>query len=83
PAQQGETMLVLTRKQDEAIRIGDDIVIKIVATDKNSVRIGIEAPKEMTILREELVQAVTEENRKASQGADEALLATLKEKLAK
>ncbi len=76
-------MLVLTRKQDEAIRIGDDIVIKIVATDKNSVRIGIEAPKEMTILREELVQAVTEENRKASQGADEALLATLKEKLAK
>ncbi|WP_456453071.1 carbon storage regulator, partial [Hydrogenimonas sp.] len=34
-------MLVLTRKQDEAIRIGDDIVIKIVATDKNSVRIGI------------------------------------------
>ena len=76
-------MLVLTRKPDEAIRIGDDIVIRIVATDKNSVRNGIEAPKEMTILREELVQAVTEENRKASRGADEALLASLKEKLAK
>jgi carbon storage regulator len=74
-------MLVLTRKQDEAIRIGEDIVIKIVSTDKNSVRIGIEAPKEMTILREELVQAVSEENRKASQCADETLLASLKEKL--
>ncbi|WP_457595896.1 carbon storage regulator CsrA [Hydrogenimonas sp.] len=77
-------MLVLTRKQDEAIRIGDDIVVKIVATDKNSVRIGIEAPKNMTILREELVQAVSEENRRASRSdaaRTEEALAALKERL--
>ncbi|WP_300364643.1 carbon storage regulator CsrA [Hydrogenimonas sp.] len=75
-------MLVLTRKEEEAIRIGDDIVIKIISTDKNSVRIGIEAPGNITILREELVQAVSEENRKAAGKTDTAALASLKEKLA-
>jgi len=74
-------MLVLTRKKDEAIRIGDDIVIKIIATDKNSVRIGIEAPDDVMILREELIQAVSEENLKATQTAPTELLATLKAKL--
>ncbi|NPA29496.1 MAG: carbon storage regulator CsrA [Epsilonproteobacteria bacterium] len=71
-------MLVLTRKENEAIRIGEDIVIKVVAVDKNGVRLGIEAPEKMTILREELVQAVSEENKKAAVGADSALLADLK-----
>jgi carbon storage regulator CsrA len=74
-------MLVLTRKKDEAICIGDDIVIKIIATDKQSVRIGIEAPDNVTILREELVRAVSEENIKAARGASEEMLASLKEKL--
>ncbi|BDY13370.1 carbon storage regulator CsrA [Hydrogenimonas cancrithermarum] len=76
-------MLVLTRKKDEAIRIGDNIVIKIIATDKNSVRIGIEAPDNVTILREELVRAVSEENLKATQKAPVELLAKLREKLSK
>jgi carbon storage regulator len=76
-------MLVLTRKKDEAIRIGNDIIIRVVSVDKNSVRIGIEAPKEMTILREELAQAVSEENIKAARETPEALLATLKERLRK
>ena len=74
-------MLVLTRKKDEAIRIGDNIVIKIIAIDKQSVRIGIEAPDNVTILREELVRAVSEENIKAARGASEEMLASLKEKL--
>ncbi|WP_201351797.1 carbon storage regulator CsrA [Hydrogenimonas urashimensis] len=76
-------MLVLTRKQDEAIRIGDDIVIKIVSTDRNSVRLGIEAPGNVTILREELVQAVKTENRKAVGETDKEALADLKAKLLK
>ncbi|WP_300363564.1 carbon storage regulator CsrA [Hydrogenimonas sp.] len=74
-------MLVLTRKKDEAIRIGDNIVIRIVAIDKQSVRIGIEAPDDVTILREELVQAVSEENIKAARETSDALLASLKEKI--
>ena len=76
-------MLVLTRKKDEAIRIGDDILIKVVAVDKNTVRLGIEAPKELSILREELYEAIREENRKATAKPNESLLADLKEQLSR
>ena len=52
---QGERiMLVLSRKTSERIRIGDDVAITIVRIGPNSVRIGIEAPKSMNIVREEL-----------------------------
>ena len=52
---QGEkNMLVLSRKTSERILIGDDVAITIVRIGPNSVRIGIEAPKSMNIVREEL-----------------------------
>lgn len=52
---QGEKdMLVLSRKTSERILIGDDVAITIVRIGPNSVRIGIEAPKNMNIVREEL-----------------------------
>jgi len=76
-------MLVLTRKVDDAIRIGNDIVITIISIDKKNVRIGIDAPEDIMILREELVRAVTEENIKASQKAEIGILNSLKEKLKK
>jgi len=76
-------MLVLTRKVDDAIRIGNDIVITIISIDKKNVRIGIDAPEDVMILREELVRAVTEENIKASQKAEIEILNSLKEKLKK
>ncbi len=47
-------MLVLSRKTSERILIGDEIAITIVRIGPNSVRIGIEAPKSMNIVREEL-----------------------------
>lgn len=47
-------MLVLSRKTSERILIGDEIAITIVRIGPNSVRIGIEAPKDMNIVREEL-----------------------------
>jgi carbon storage regulator len=53
-------MLVLSRKTSERILIGDDIAITIVRIGPNSVRIGIEAPKGMNILREELCNFSTE-----------------------
>lgn len=49
-------MLVLSRKTSERILIGDEIVITVVRIGPNSVRIGIEAPKAMNIVREELCQ---------------------------
>ena len=47
-------MLVLSRKTSERIRIGDEIVVTVVRIGPNSVRIGIEAPKDTNIVREEL-----------------------------
>ena len=47
-------MLVLTRKQQEKIRIGDQIVITVLKTKGKSVRLGIEAPAEVSVVRGEL-----------------------------
>jgi len=47
-------MLVLTRKRNETIRIGDDVVIKVVKTGKGAVKIGIDAPSHIRVLRGEL-----------------------------
>ena len=49
-------MLVLSRKPSEVIRIGDDIKVTIVRTGLWTVRIGVEAPKNVNIVREELVE---------------------------
>ncbi len=58
-------MLVLTRKQNEKIRIGDSIVITVVRMKGNAVRLGIEAPRDVNILRGELVFETATENVKA------------------
>ncbi len=47
-------MLVVTRKTDEGIVIADNIVIKVLDVGKDRVKIGIEAPKDVRIVREEL-----------------------------
>ena len=52
-------MLVLSRKPLQSIMIGPDIKITVVKVERNQVRIGIEAPRELTILRDELVEDVT------------------------
>ena len=48
-------MLVLTRKRLESIAIGDDIRITVVKLERNQVRLGIEAPDDFMVLREELL----------------------------
>lgn len=53
-------MLVLTRKPEEQIRIGDDIVITIVRVKGNTVRIGVEAPKGVRVIRAELEEKPNE-----------------------
>lgn len=59
-------MLVLTRKLGESIRIGDNIVVKIVDLDGRHVKLGIEAPKNVTVNREEIYEKIQKENRAAS-----------------
>ena len=49
-------MLVLTRKTAEIIRIGDDVVIKVIKTGRGTVKIGIEAPDSVRVIRGELLQ---------------------------
>lgn len=47
-------MLVLTRSEGQSILIGDDVKVTVVSTKGNQVRFGIEAPRDTTILREEV-----------------------------
>jgi carbon storage regulator len=47
-------MLVLSRKQNERIRVGDSVVVTVVRVSGDKVRIGIEAPPEVRVLRDEL-----------------------------
>ncbi len=54
-------MLVLSRKQDEKIIIGDSITLMVVAIQGDKVRLGIEAPKDVSIHREEVYQAIQRE----------------------
>ena len=57
-------MLILRRKKNESILIGDNIRLTVIETDADGVRIAIDAPKHISILREELSHA-EEENRSA------------------
>lgn len=70
-------MLVITRKQGESILIGDDIEIKISKIEDGSVKLAISAPREMTIIRNEVLEKVKEENKQAISG-DIDLLKLLK-----
>jgi len=72
-------MLVISRKINEKIKIGEDIEITIISVDKNQVRIGIEAPKEITILRSELIEEITKENKKAAKEIDTNTLKNISE----
>lgn len=56
-----EAMLVLTRKKQQQIMIGDDIVIKVVEIRRDRVRIGIEAPQHCEIHRQEVYDAIQRE----------------------
>ena len=59
-------MLVLSRKINETIKIGDDIEIRILEVKGDTVRIGIDAPKSVDILRGELVLSVSASNTEAT-----------------
>ncbi|MBZ3683996.1 carbon storage regulator CsrA [Providencia rettgeri] len=59
-------MLILTRRVSEEVRIGDDIKIKILGVKGNQVRIGVAAPEDVSVHREEIYQRVLAEKNNAS-----------------
>jgi carbon storage regulator len=59
-------MLVLTRRLGESINIGDDVKITVVDIDGKQVKIGIEAPRNISIFREEVYERIRQENLQAS-----------------
>jgi carbon storage regulator len=60
-------MLVLSRQRDESIVIGDNIVVTIVDIRGDKVRLGIQAPGEIPVHRQEIFEAIQRENRKGGQ----------------
>lgn len=59
-------MLVLTRKKDESILIGNDIEIVVLDITPAQIRLGIKAPKSLNIYRKEIYEAIRQENREAA-----------------
>ncbi len=64
-------MLILARKVDEQIIIGDDIVISIVDIKGDQVKLGIQAPQNVKVYRHEVYEAIQKENRAAVRTATE------------
>ncbi|WP_244834799.1 carbon storage regulator CsrA [Clostridium sp. BJN0001] len=58
-------MLIITRKKGQSLKIGDDIEITVSRIDDGSVKLGINAPKEVSILRKEIYDEVQKENKDA------------------
>lgn len=63
-------MLILARKIDEKIKIGNDITLTIISVQGDQVKIGVEAPKHVKVFRQEVFDAIQEENKAALAPSD-------------
>lgn len=68
-------MLVLTRRIDESIIVGNEITITVLEVRGDQVRIGIQAPRSVQVHREEVFRQIEEENAQAARSAERALAA--------
>ncbi len=76
-------MLILSRKEEEAVLIGNNIRVKIISIDKGSVKLGFEAPNDMVILRDELKRAVIDANKQSTIEVELSELESLKQRFSK
>lgn len=67
-------MLILTRKPGESLYIGDNVKVTIVEIKGNQIRVGIEAPSDLRIYREEIYLQILDENKKAAEGVSDTSL---------
>jgi carbon storage regulator len=63
-------MLILTRRVGETLMIGDEVSVTVLSAKGNNIRIGINAPKEVSVHREEVYQRIANQN--ASQGTNQS-----------
>lgn len=63
-------MLVLSRKINQSIMVGDNVRVVVVAVDRDQVKLGIEAPREIAVHRSEIYEEIQRANRSAAASAD-------------
>jgi len=66
-------MLILTRRSGESIKIGDDITISVIDVRGHQVRLGIEAPRDVVVHREEIYDLIQDQNRLAAAQSPDTL----------
>jgi carbon storage regulator len=67
------SMLVLTRRAGESVMIGDDVVITVLETRGDVIRLGIQAPRDVQVHREEVYRELQDANRAAASPTDDAV----------
>jgi carbon storage regulator len=72
-------MLILTRRVGETLMIGDDVTVTVLGVKGNQVRIGINAPKDLAVHREEIYQRIRREQEGRKDGADASVDPTSKD----
>lgn len=63
---EGEAMLILTRRVGETLMIGDEVTVTVLGVKGNQVRIGVNAPKDVSVHREEIYERIKKEQSEAS-----------------
>jgi carbon storage regulator len=72
-AEKEAVMLILTRRVGETIRIGDDVEVTVLGVRGGQIRVGINAPKQTAVHREEIYRRIAEESAKAGSGDADGL----------
>jgi carbon storage regulator len=72
-------MLVLTRKTNQSIMIGDDVEVSVLAVSRDKIRLGITAPREVPVFRKEVYLSIKEEQVSADTGANKRVEQALDE----